>query len=176
MKLFLVWIQQLLRKWLKPDLIVKSIFEINYDELMDRGLTNLFFDVDNTLTERSKSVPEWKVKKLLRELKERGFSVYLLSNSTKLKRMIKIVSFLECRMTLQSMKPLPFVYRKLRKETGASPANSVFIGDQLFTDILGARLNRFLAIYTYPSGQELSTLRRFYIATEKWILERALVS
>lgn len=169
-------LSSLLRKWLKPDWVVRTIFDINYTELKERGITHLFFDVDNTLSERSKPVPEWKVKKLLRELRETGFLVYLVSNSTKLKRMIKIVSFLECRVTIQSMKPLPFVYKKLQKETGARPSNAVFIGDQLLTDILGARLNHFPAIYTYPCGKETSMFRRIYIATEKFFLERTLIS
>lgn len=163
------------RKWLQPDWVVKSVYEIDPNDLERWGVKTLLIDIDNTLCERAKSVPDWKAKKLLREWKERGFKILLISNSSKTKRLIKVVEFLETSAIMLSLKPLPFIYKKLAKEHGVNLKDTAVIGDQLFTDILGGKLAGIRTIYTYPLATEMNEYRRLMIGFEKWLLKTALI-
>lgn len=169
--LFIKWLQ----RWLAPDVVVRSIYELDPNDLERWGIKTLLIDIDNTLCERSKNVPDWKAKKLLREWKERGFNIWLISNSAQVKRLIKIVEFLETPAIMLALKPLPFIYKKLSKDHGIDLKHAAVIGDQLFTDMLGGKLRGIKTIYSYPIGKELKEHRRMLIAFEKWLLETALV-
>ncbi len=157
-------------KYLVPKVAVKNIYEIDYEQLKKEGICNLMFDVDNTIIERHSQQPEWKLKKFFRELKENKFNVLLISNNSRIKRMIKIASFLEVSINYFSFKPLPWIYRKMREDFNCHPSNTVYIGDQLFTDIFGAKLSGYPAIYTFPLRPESSLMRRTMIKVEKLII------
>lgn len=163
-------------KFITPTQIYKTVFDIHYDKLKNSGIKNLVFDIDNTLFERGKDAPEWKVKKFLRDLKEQGFNILLLSNSSQMKRLTKAVSFLEFPALMMAFKPLPFIYKKLRRDYYLDEKNTIFIGDQLLTDILGANWAGFKAIYVYPLSRETSSYRRGYMAMEQWILKKFILN
>jgi predicted HAD superfamily phosphohydrolase YqeG len=56
------------------------------------------------------------------------------------------------------MKPLPFAFFKARHLLGAPRAHCLVIGDQLITDVLGARLSGLDAVWVDP----LSTTDLWY--------------
>ncbi|OGI07464.1 MAG: hypothetical protein A2Y40_06050 [Candidatus Margulisbacteria bacterium GWF2_35_9] len=166
----------IIKEYLSPDMVYSSVYEIDYDILISKGIKNILFDVDNTLVDRFSYNPEWKIKKLLRELKEKKMNVYLVTNTSKLKRIIRISSFLEQSVFMKSFKPFPWIYKKLKLKYSLKESDTVCVGDQLFTDILGAKLNNYLSIYVYPMGKEISFIRRMYIAFEQLILSRFILA
>jgi len=166
-----VKIIQRVKEILSPDFAYKSVFDIDYDVMIKKGVKNVIFDVDNTLVDRMSHNPEWKVKKLLRELKEKKLNIYLVTNSSKLKRMIRVSSFLEQSVIMMAFKPFPWIYKKLKLKYKLSGSNTMCVGDQLFTDVLGARLNGFISIYVFPMAKEISLIRKIYIATEQLIVK-----
>ena len=46
----------------------------------------------------------------------------------------------------QPVKPKPAGYRKAMEVLGTDPSNTIFVGDQIFTDILGANKSKLFSI------------------------------
>lgn len=161
-------------KWLKHYLQPKeqypSIFDITYKRLLQHGMKNICFDVDNTIIERFKITPEWKVKQLLQELADLGFNLLLISNNSDKRRLIRICEFLEVSVIVKSFKPLPWIYKKIEKDFNFQPKETIFIGDQLFTDVFGANLFGFYSIYVDQMGNEDNLRRKILISIEKTII------
>ena len=66
-----------------PDIYQKNIYTINYDSLILRGIHCLLFDLDNTLVPINEKDAREENKKLIKELKEKGFKIIITSNSIK---------------------------------------------------------------------------------------------
>lgn len=66
-----------------PDMYQENIYKINYDVLLSRGIKCLIFDLDNTLALINESLPTEETKSLFKNLKEKGFKIFIASNSIK---------------------------------------------------------------------------------------------
>lgn len=66
-----------------PDIYQENIYKINYDSLILRGIKCIIFDLDNTLVTIKEKLPTKENIKLFKDLKDKGFKVYLASNSIK---------------------------------------------------------------------------------------------
>lgn len=64
-----------------PDIYQENIYKINYEMLLSRGIKCLIFDLDNTLVTIKEKLPREENKELFRELKEKGFKIFIASNS-----------------------------------------------------------------------------------------------
>ena len=64
-----------------PDIYQESIYKIDYDMLISRGIKFLIFDLDNTLVTIKERFPRVETKKLFEELKKKGFKTLIASNS-----------------------------------------------------------------------------------------------
>lgn len=126
-----------------PDYYYNNIFDINYDKLKENNIKYLFFDVDNTILPYTENYPQEKVINLFNKLKKDGFVCILFSNSNS-KRIINIKNRLDIDAYTSSMKPLKKNYKKVVKMYKRE--NSIFIGDQIMTDVFGAKRNNFKVI------------------------------
>lgn len=64
-----------------PDIYQENVYKINYEVLYSRGIKCLIFDLDNTLALIKETLPSEDVRKLFKDLKRRGFKLYIASNS-----------------------------------------------------------------------------------------------
>lgn len=120
-----------------PDYDVDSAYEIEYRKLYGQGYRGIIFDIDNTLVPHGAPADE-RAKSLFRELKEIGFSVILLSNN-KEPRVKMFNDAVHVQYIFKAGKPAAAGYEKALKVMGTQPDNTIFVGDQLFTDIWGAK-------------------------------------
>lgn len=120
-----------------PDYDVDSAYEIEYRKLYGQGYRGIIFDIDNTLVPHGAPADE-RAKSLFRELKEIGFSVILLSNN-KEPRVKMFNDAVQVQYIFKAGKPAAAGYEKALKVMGTQPDNTIFVGDQLFTDIWGAK-------------------------------------
>ena len=125
-----------------PDAYYKSIFDINYDNLKKHNIKNLFLDVDNTLVPYTEDLVDKKTITFINKLKK-DFNVVIVSNSMS-KRVLRIAKDLDVKGYYTSMKPLKKTYKKILKEYNIN--ESIFIGDQFMTDVLGAKRCKFKVI------------------------------
>ena len=120
-----------------PDHYVKSSYEIPYEELYKRGIRGLLFDIDNTLVEHGKPATERAVA-LMNRLKEIGFKVCLISNN-KEARVKMFNEQIQVEYVYKAGKPKRSGYRTAMEKLGTDERTTVFVGDQLFTDVWGAK-------------------------------------
>ena len=66
-----------------PDIYNSNIYNINYEILISRGIKCLIFDLDNTLVTIKERLPREETKELFKKLKEKGFKIFIASNSIK---------------------------------------------------------------------------------------------
>ena len=123
-------------KLLYPYEYVPSVFAIDYQKLYDDGFRGLIFDIDNTLVHHGDdSTP--KVDALFRKLHAIGFKTVLLSNNDE-ERVTRFIKNIDTDYVCDAAKPSPKGYLKAVKRMGLKKEQTIFIGDQIFTDIFGA--------------------------------------
>lgn len=150
-----------------PDAYKKNIYEINYKKLKEKGIKYLFFDLDNTLIPYTESIPTEDNIKLFKKLKKDGFKCFLFSNSHG-ERLKPFKDALDIDIYTSSMKPLKKNYKKVllkyKKEECA------FIGDQLMTDVLGAKRQGFYVILVDRIFKKEPIYTKFWRFFERFIL------
>ncbi|MCD8333657.1 MAG: YqeG family HAD IIIA-type phosphatase [Clostridiales bacterium] len=119
-----------------PDIYVDSAYRIDFDSLYADGYRGLIFDIDNTLVTHGAPADE-KAIALFDHLKELGFCCCLLSNNDEPR--VKMFNDSVCvRYIFDAHKPSTEGYRRAMELMGTDEGSTIFIGDQIFTDIFGA--------------------------------------
>lgn len=123
-------------KKLYPYEYVESIFTIDYKRLYEKGYRGVIFDIDNTLVPHGKdSTPE--IDNFFKEIRNIGFKTFLLSDNGE-KRIKRFLENIDCPYISNADKPKVDNYLKAIEIMGLVNSNVIYIGDQIFTDILGA--------------------------------------
>lgn len=120
-----------------PDTTVSSTYAIDYEKLYRDGFRGILFDIDNTLVEHGKEATE-QAKKLFLRLKKIGFECCLISNNKK-NRVRTFNEDIGVHTVFNAHKPAKKGYYYAMELMNTRPENTVFVGDQLFTDIFGAK-------------------------------------
>lgn len=120
-----------------PDYYAESAYVIPYGTLYQKGIRGLLYDIDNTLVEHDEDATDRAVE-LLGRLKGMGFSITLLSNNNE-ERVARFNRRAQVNYIYKAGKPSPKSYQKAMEQMGTDRGSTVFIGDQLFTDIWGAK-------------------------------------
>lgn len=120
-----------------PDETVESTYSIDYESLYKEGYRGILFDIDNTLVEHGQEASE-RAKELFRHLASIGFECCLISNNKK-KRVYSFNEEIGVHSVFNAHKPAKKGYCYAMELMGTTPENTVFVGDQLFTDIFGAK-------------------------------------
>ena len=97
----------------------------------------VFIDIDNTLVNHGEDATE-EAEQLFIRLKEIGFEVCLISNN-KLERVERFNKNIKVNYIYDAHKPSRKNYLKAMEVMGTDLSNTMFIGDQLFTDVYGAK-------------------------------------
>ena len=132
-----------------PDIYAQSIFTINYEKLIQRGIKCLLFDLDNTCIPYLKKQPTKKLKDEFDKLTEMGFHVIIFSNSPK-KRLEPFKKELNVDCCYKAGKPRKKKFLKILKMYNYSLSEAAIIGDQLVTDIYGGNRVGITTILVNP--------------------------
>lgn len=120
-----------------PDHEAESAYGIKYERLYAKGYRGIIFDIDNTLVPHGAPADK-KAVKLFRRLHGMGFQTVLLSNN-KEPRVKPFADDVASKYIFKAGKPGRSGYEKAMELMETSPENTLFIGDQLFTDVWGAK-------------------------------------
>ncbi len=136
-----------------PNLAVQSVLELSRERLSALGLDALLLDVDCTLKEyRSESIPP-EIRVWLDELRAADFGLCLVSNGLG-NRIGRLAESLDLPYTAGACKPLPFGLRSAIRKMDFDRGRTAMVGDQLFADILAARLAGIFSILVKPISPE----------------------
>jgi len=120
-----------------PDEYVASTYVIPFEELYQKGYRAIIFDIDNTLVPHGSPADD-RVIKLFARLKEIGFSCCLLSNN-KEPRVTKFNKQIQVEYIHNARKPSITNYIVAMNKMDSTLKTTIFIGDQLLTDVWGAK-------------------------------------
>ncbi len=135
-------------KAIYADEYLDSTYEIDFEQLYEDGYRGIIFDIDNTLVPHGAPADE-RSKKLLNYLRDRGFKIVLLSNNSKA-RVDMFNEELHLDAIPMGAKPFLKNYKKAMEIMGTSKENTFFVGDQLFTDVWGAKRLGIRSILVKP--------------------------
>ncbi len=157
---------------LTPYRIFDKFDDISPEYLLSLGVRFLFSDIDNTLAPYETPEPDERIRSWLDSMKNAGIRVILVSNNHAdrvelFNKTLGLGAYPDCK------KPGKKILGRIMKDAGATPANSAFLGDQIFTDVLSARnLGIEIALLVPPIKDKLTLFFRFKRAMEKPILRR----
>ncbi len=151
-----------------PSAYVSGVFSIDFEKIYALGYRGLVFDVDNTLVHHGDdSTPE--IDALFQQLHDMGFQTLLLSNNDS-QRLDRFNQNIRTLYIPDAGKPAPESYLQAVEMLGLEKDQVLCIGDQVFTDILGANrsgLKSILVHYIETGKREWIGFRRY---AEKMIL------
>ncbi len=133
----------------RPDTSVATLAEVDRGALRAAGVRGIVLDLDNTCCayhqpELAPGVAAW-----VRAAQAEGFALVLLSNNFA-ERVAAVAAQLEVPAVPNALKPLPFGFLRAVRLLGTGRRATVVIGDQLFTDVLGAKLLGYRTVLTEP--------------------------
>lgn len=120
-----------------PDHMRDSAYEIEYEELYGKGYRGIIFDIDNTLVPHGAEADRRAIE-LFERLHGMGFQTILLSNN-KEPRVKTFSDKVRSQYIFRAGKPGRAGYEAAMKRMGTTRENTLFVGDQLFTDVWGAK-------------------------------------
>jgi len=137
------------RRWWWPTSYAPSVGDIDIERLAANGFTGVIIDLDNTLVAYRQLTPDERDARWIVSAHERGLSVVMVTNNgtpwaAGVARQLGIPCIPNAR------KPLPFGFRRALDLLALPRESVIVIGDQLFTDILGAKMFGLAAILVEP--------------------------
>lgn len=152
-----------------PTEYLDSAYDVDYEALYKKGVRGLIFDIDNTLAEHGAPATD-RAKGLFLRLHEIGFSACLISNNKE----PRVAPFAEAvgadYYVCDAHKPSRANYRRAMELMGTDTSSTYFIGDQLFTDVWGAKRCGIYSILVKPidKKEEIQIVLKRYL--EKIVL------
>jgi HAD superfamily phosphatase (TIGR01668 family) len=156
-------------RWWWPTLSAPSVADISIDHLRERGVRGAILDLDNTLVGyRANGASEATIAWLARA-RESGLQLVILTNN-RTQWAAQIARSLDLPFITDARKPAPSAFRRALERIDVPKADAIAIGDQFFTDVLGARLAGLNVILVDPlaAGDPWNT--RWLRVLERWIL------
>lgn len=157
-------------KLFMPKMYKKSIFDINYKLLKEKGIKCLIFDLDNTIALIDEHEAPTKTKKLFNKLKK-DFKVIIISNNFK-----KRVSFYSKQLDVDfisfAMKPSTKGLFEIKLKYKYRKKDMCMIGDQVMTDILSGGKFRIFTILVDPLGERDLKITKFNRYLENIVLKK----
>ncbi len=145
-----------------PDQYVASTYVIPFEKLYEEGYRGVIFDIDNTLVPHGAPADE-RARKLFDRLSGIGFSSCLISNNQEAR--VKMFNRdIGTNYIYNAHKPSVKNYIRAMQIMGTDRSNTIFVGDQLFTDVWGAKragIRNILVKPIHPREEIQIVLKRY---------------
>ncbi len=150
---------------------VRSVCCISPALLKKMGVKGLLLDIDNTLTTHDNPVPAEGVMEWIGSMKRAGIAMRLVSNNHP-PRVKPFAKLLGIPCICDSKKPLSDGFRRAAEDMGLPKETLAVVGDQIYTDILGANWFGVKSIYVPPMEHEKTAFFKFKRFMEKPFLPK----
>lgn len=137
----------------KADFAFWRVTEITPEFLIKNNIRGLLLDLDNTLTTHDNPVPGEGVTEWLDSMRSAGIKMVIVSNNHP-PRVKPFADMLGLDFVCEGKKPLSSGFNRAQKRMGIPFSQLAVVGDQIFTDMLGANLKRVRGIFVYPIEHE----------------------
>lgn len=131
-----------------PDVYLDSTYDIDFETLYREGFRGVIFDIDNTLVPHGAPADARSIA-LFERLRNIGFESVLLSNN-KEPRVKMFNDKVHTHYIFKAGKPGKKGYLRAMDLMNTKPDTTLFVGDQLFTDVWGAKRAGILTYLVKP--------------------------
>lgn len=152
-----------------PDLYLNSVIDINATLLKKNKLEALILDVDNTLIDYYKNLIEG-AEDWCENLKSEGIKCIILSNSNKKEKVETVAKKLGIKYIMFAKKPLKSGFKRALEKLEMKPEQVAVVGDQIFTDVIGAKRMKMFSILVKQVGE-----KDIFITKVKRPIENAII-
>ena len=153
-----------------PKEYLNSVKDISIDLLNKNNIKGLILDVDNTLISLDKKMPAG-VSDWAKNMKNSGIKICILSNSNKLNKVEAVAKILEVPYIFFGKKPLKSGFLRAKNLLKLENENIAVVGDQIFTDIVGANRCKMYSILVKPIEEKDYFITRIKRPIEKIIIK-----
>lgn len=133
-----------------PNYKFKAIQDIPDSFFTEKGIKLAILDIDNTLVPYTSPTPTDNAKEFVKKLEKMGISCCFVSNNDKDRVELFCKELGEAEYIWKARKPLTYKLRRVLKKHGGNKKSTVLIGDQIFTDVLSAKLAGLSAVMVEP--------------------------
>ena len=158
---------------LYPKLYCKNVIKITPEYLKENNIKALILDVDNTLLDFDLKIVEG-LKEWHDEIRANGIKCIILSNSNKTTKVKMVADLLGINYIKFAMKPLKRGFKKAQKELNLPNENIAVVGDQIFTDVIGANSSKMHSILVEPLAEKDLWMTRFKRPIEELVVKSYL--
>ena len=153
---------------LYPNVYLDSTYDIDFEQYYQDGYRAIIFDIDNTLVPHGAPADQRAIA-LFKRLHALGYQSMMLSNN-KEPRVKMFCDAVDAEYIYKAGKPNPANYREAMKRMHTDEKNTLFVGDQIFTDVWGANKAGIYSILVKPihPKEEIQIVLKRYL--EKVVL------
>ena len=144
----------------KPDFAFYRITDIEISFLKREGIKGLILDVDNTLTTHDNPVPAEGVREWIQNMKQNGIKLMIVSNNHP-PRVKPFADLLGVDFVCEGKKPLSGGFKEASEKMKLPFKEIGAVGDQIYTDILGANFSGIKSLYVSPIEHEKTAFFKF---------------
>lgn len=153
-----------------PDYYCDKVTDITLDLLEKNQIKGILLDVDNTLIDFDRNLVEG-AKEWIDKIKQNGIQCMILSNSNKVDKVKAVAAELDLPYIYFATKPLKRGFKKAKEQLGLKEENMAVVGDQIFTDIIGANRNKMFSILVNPLAKKDIWVTKWKRPLEEWIVK-----
>ncbi len=140
-----------------------SVYDIDFETYYKEGYRSILFDIDNTLVPHGKPADE-KIIELFEKIREIGFQTVLISNNDEY-RVAPFAKAVGSKAIWKAKKPKATNYLKAIEMADGTIPTTLFVGDQVFTDIYGGNqcgLHTILLDIIHPKEEIQIVIKRYF--------------
>ena len=152
----------------------ERVTDITTQFLAENGIKGLILDLDNTLTTHDNPVPAEGVLDWLDCMKKSGIRLMIVSNNHA-PRVTPFAEMLGLPFVSEGAKPLTKGFKEAVKKMGLTKDDVAAVGDQIYTDVLGANMFRIKMLYVKPIEHEKTTFFKVKRKCEKPFLPKEFI-
>lgn len=158
--------------FLKPDYNLKSIYDINLEELEKDGVKGMLFDLDSTLMASKSGFYTDETYSFIKKVQEKFFMA-VVSNNKNPQYTKKVKEISHFPILFEACKPKTGIILKFLSEYGVNPKDCVLVGDRPLTDILcGKRLGCKTILVDSITASTEAKIVRFVRALERLSIKK----
>lgn len=156
-----------------PELYCKKVTDITVEYLKQNNIKALILDVDNTLLDFNLKILDG-LKEWYNNIKENNIKCMILSNSNKLQKVKMVADLLEIPYIKFATKPLKRGFKLAQKQLNVPNENIAVIGDQIFTDVIGANRSKMFSILVKPIAEKDLLMTKIKRPIENLVIKKYL--
>ncbi|MCI2898498.1 YqeG family HAD IIIA-type phosphatase [Staphylococcus hominis] len=159
----------LIKKYFMPNDYVQSVFQIDIEKLANSGFKGIITDLDNTLVGWDVKTPTKEIQEWFKKANDLGLTITIVSNNNE-KRVSGFSKDLDVDFIFKARKPMGRAFKKAIQHMNIKPEETIVIGDQMLTDVLGGNNNGLYTIMVVPVKKTDGFLTRLNRIIERRLL------